>query len=188
VKIYKVTNRANGKVYIGQTAQALSKRRKSHERVASDFSKGKITYFIWALREYGTESFSWEVLCECESPEDLNEKERMYIEFFDSSNPDFGYNATDGGSGTKHEREVDIGRALPEGLVVDRTWLQERGFDRPAVDYFIRSGKLEAVAHGVYRKPGPALKWQNVVYSLSELGYRLHVGHLSALAFHGFSH
>jgi hypothetical protein len=79
-------------------------------------------------------------------------------------------------------------RDLQEGLLVDRAWLQHHGFDRPAVDYYLRSGKLEAVAHGVYRKPGPALKWQNVIYSLSELGYRLHVGYLSALAFHGFQH
>ena len=78
--------------------------------------------------------------------------------------------------------------ALQEGLLVDRAWLQNHGFDRPAVDYYLRSGKLEAVAHGVYRKPGPALKWRNVVFSLTELGYRLHVGHLSALAFHGFQH
>ena len=77
---------------------------------------------------------------------------------------------------------------LQEGLLVDRVWLRNYGFDRPAVDYYLRSGKLEAVAHGVYRKSGPALKWQNVVYSLSELGYQLHVGHMSALAFHGFQH
>ena len=83
---------------------------------------------------------------------------------------------------------ASLDAVLQEGLLVDREWLQDHGFARPAVDYYLRSGKLEAVAHGVYRKPGPALKWQNVVYSLSELGYRLHVGHLSALAFHGFSH
>ena len=77
---------------------------------------------------------------------------------------------------------------LQEGLLVNRAWLQDHGFDRPAVDYYLRSGKLEGVAHGVYRRPGPALKWQAVVYSLSELGYRVHVGHLSALAFHGFQH
>ena len=81
-----------------------------------------------------------------------------------------------------------IDTVLQEGLLVDRTWLRDHGIDRPAVDYYARSGRLEAVAHGVYRKPGPALKWQNVVYSLHELGYRLHVGHQSALAFHGFQH
>ena len=77
---------------------------------------------------------------------------------------------------------------LPEGRLVDRGWLKNNGMDRPTVDYYLRSGKLERVAHGVYRKPGPQLKWQNLVYSLSVLGYRVHVGHLSALAFHGYLH
>ena len=77
---------------------------------------------------------------------------------------------------------------LPEGQLVDRRWLRDRGLDRPAVDYYIRSGKLERILHGVYRKPGPPLKWQNIVYSLSGLGYWIHVGHLSALAFHGYQH
>jgi hypothetical protein len=77
---------------------------------------------------------------------------------------------------------------LPEGRLVDRAWLQEHGIDRSAVDYYLRSGKLKRVTQGVYRKPGPPLKWQNLVYSLSLLGYRVHVGHLSALAFHGYQH
>ncbi len=67
----------------------------------------------------------------------------------------------------------------------DPTWLREQGFDRPAVDYFLRSGKLVAVGRGVYRKLGHSLKWQNVVYSLSQLGYHVHVGHVSALKHHG---
>lgn len=83
---------------------------------------------------------------------------------------------------------ASLDQALPEGLLVDRAWLQQRGFDRPAIDHYLRSGKLDAAARGLYRKPGPTLKWQNVIYSLSELGYRVHVGHLSALAFHGFQH
>lgn len=77
---------------------------------------------------------------------------------------------------------------VQEGVLVNRTWLKRKGVDRPAVDYYIRSGKLEAVARGVYRKPGPPLKWQNIVYSLQLLGYQVHVGHSSALQYHGFQH
>jgi len=53
---------------------------------------------------------------------------------------------------------------LPEGQLVNRTWLKARGFSRPRVDYALRAGKLEAVARGVYRRPGPPLKWEHVVY------------------------
>ena len=33
---------------------------------------------------------------------------------------------------------------LPDGQVVDRAWLKLRGFDRPRVDSFVRSGALQA--------------------------------------------
>lgn len=81
-----------------------------------------------------------------------------------------------------------ISSVLQEGLLVNRTWLKKSGFDRPAVDYFLRSGKLEAVTHGIYRKPGPPLKWQNVVYSLQLLNYKVHVGHMSSLKYYGYQH
>ena len=77
---------------------------------------------------------------------------------------------------------------LQDGLLVDRTWLYERGIKSTAVDYYVRSGELEAIAHGVYRKPGPRLKWENVLYSLNQLGYICHVGHSSALRYHGLEH
>ena len=77
---------------------------------------------------------------------------------------------------------------LQEGLIVDRKWLHDKGFYRPTVDYYLRLGKLKAVARGVYRKPGPPLKWESIVYSLSLLGYHVHVGHKTALSRHGYRH
>ncbi len=77
---------------------------------------------------------------------------------------------------------------LPDGLVVDRAWLADRGFERPLVDYYLRSGALVPVARGAYRRPGPPLKWEHVVYSLQELGYSVHVGGRSALELQGFAH
>lgn len=76
----------------------------------------------------------------------------------------------------------------PEGLLVDRRWLSARGVGRPTVDYYVRSGRLVSVARGLYRRPGPPLKWQHVVYSLGELGYRVHVGGRSALELRGLAH
>jgi len=77
---------------------------------------------------------------------------------------------------------------LPDGLVVDYGWLAKRGFKRPLVDYYLRSGALVPVARGAYRRPGPPLKWEHVVYSLQELGYKVHVGGRSALELQGFAH
>ncbi len=77
---------------------------------------------------------------------------------------------------------------LPEGLVVDRAWLADRGFERPLVDYYLRSGALVPVARGAYRRPGPPLKWEHIVYSIQGLGYSVHVGGRSALELQGFAH
>jgi hypothetical protein len=77
---------------------------------------------------------------------------------------------------------------LPDGQVVNRNWLKSKGFNRTTVDYFVRSGKLERVGHGVYRRPGPQLKWEHIVYSLQELDYPIHVGGRSALDLQGMAH
>lgn len=77
---------------------------------------------------------------------------------------------------------------LPDGQVVDRTWLHNKGYERSTIDYYIRSGKLESVGRGVYRRPGPPLKWEHLLYSLGELGLTLHVGGRSALDLQGYEH
>jgi len=82
----------------------------------------------------------------------------------------------------------DLAAELPEGLLVNNNWLNNKGFKRPLVDYYVRSGKLEAVVRGVYRRPGPPLKWQHVVYSLQAMGFSVHVGGRSALDHQGLAH
>lgn len=85
-------------------------------------------------------------------------------------------------------QHASLADTLPEGQLANRAWLKARGFDRPRVDYYLRTGALEAVARGVYRRPGPPLKWEHVVYSLQELGYDVHVGGRSALELQGLPH
>jgi len=85
-------------------------------------------------------------------------------------------------------RRPSLADTLPEGQLVNRSWLKSRGFDRPLVDYYLRTGALQAVTRGVYRRPGPPLKWEHVVYSLQELDYDIHVGGRSALELQGLAH
>lgn len=88
----------------------------------------------------------------------------------------------------KDQQRESLVKRLPEGQVVDRNWLENQGFKRPLVDYYLRSGALAALARGAYRRPGPPLKWEHIVYSLQELGFSLHVGGRSALELQGFAH
>ena len=95
--IYLATNKTNGKKYVGYTTLTLEERVKTHVRK----SKSKTHYFYLfknALRKYGPESFSWEVLEYCASVEECWDKEKYYIEKINTISP-LGYNLTYGGNG-----------------------------------------------------------------------------------------
>ena len=98
--IYKVTNLINNKIYIGQTKQDLKNRKRQHKYF---LKKQNNNLFHNALRKYGFENFTWEILCECDSKEELDEMEFHYINqyrtFWKFSDCN-GYNLTLGGEGT----------------------------------------------------------------------------------------
>lgn len=93
--IYKVTNIITGKIYIGKTKQGLEIRKKSHlfnYKKESEY----ISYFYRALQKYGEENFIWEIIDYGVSDKQLNEKEKEWIWLYNSNNPNFGYNMTNG--------------------------------------------------------------------------------------------
>ncbi|MDP1897359.1 MAG: AbiEi antitoxin N-terminal domain-containing protein, partial [Sulfurimicrobium sp.] len=66
---------------------------------------------------------------------------------------------------------------LEEGLLAPTGWLEGQGYSRALISRYVGSGWLVSPARGVYRRPGPPLKWQHVVASLQLLaGSYLHVG------------
>jgi group I intron endonuclease len=94
--IYKCTNKINGKAYIGQTIKALEERIKGH---SYETVRGVRRPFYNALRKYGFENFTWEILDEStEIREILNSLERFYIKKFNTLVPN-GYNLAPGGEG-----------------------------------------------------------------------------------------
>lgn len=93
--IYKVTNKVNGKIYIGLTTFTIFKRMRGHY----NSSKTPKFHFHLALKKYNEEDFVWEVIDRCESGQydDLKEMEVAWINYYDSYNN--GYNSTLGGEG-----------------------------------------------------------------------------------------
>ena len=91
--VYKHTS-PNGKVYIGITSQKLNRR----------FRDGKGYYnnkhFYNAIKKYGWDNFSHEVLFDNLTEEEAKLMEQFYIALYDSINPKNGYNQTLGGEGT----------------------------------------------------------------------------------------
>ena len=94
--IYKVTNKRNGKCYIGQTVKTLNERKSCH--VNDAINKRHNMYFHKAIMKHGIDNFIWCTLCKCLSREELNYKELNYIKEFNTLAPN-GYNLTMGGNG-----------------------------------------------------------------------------------------
>lgn len=93
IGIYKIENKINCKVYIGQSI-AIKKRWQQHKYEARTGESQAPLYL--ALRKYGIENFSFEVLEECPQ-ELLDEKEAFWIAYYKSNDRDFGYNILSGG-------------------------------------------------------------------------------------------
>lgn len=92
VGIYKITNKLNGKSYIGQ-AHCIEMRKLQH--FAALRSSGK-SWYPEARHECGNvdEDFEFTILQEC-SPDELDELEEYWINYYDSYNN--GYNHTKDG-------------------------------------------------------------------------------------------
>jgi group I intron endonuclease len=92
--IYKITNKLNGKAYIGQTTKANPFHRiDKHFRCKSNHN---VYYLQSAIRKYGEEHFSVEILETASNIDNLNQLEIHYIEQFKTLAPN-GYNLKSGG-------------------------------------------------------------------------------------------
>jgi len=87
--IYLTTNNIREKVYVGKL---VNERKKTY--------LGSGTYVRRAIKKYGKENFSRITLEDGITDHDyLCEREKYWIAFYDSTNPDVGYNLTEGGGG-----------------------------------------------------------------------------------------
>lgn len=94
--IYLVTNKINGSVYVGQTTLTLEQRKSYHERESLCEHRSTVKFHN-ALLKYGFENFVWEALCECDSQEELDYYEQLYIAQYNACDRIKGYNLKLGG-------------------------------------------------------------------------------------------
>lgn len=73
--------------------------------------------------------------------------------------------------------------------VMTRARLKQLGITPQHTQKYVASGWVEAVGVGVFKRPGAGLTWQGALHSLqTQLGLKVHVGALTALAAEGHSH
>lgn len=102
--IYKITNKINDKIYIGQTTLTLQERIYNYRKEYKWSSN--IRPIIAALRKYGIENFNWEIIDYATNKQELDEKERCWIKKLNTLVPN-GYNIEIGGNGPgKHNEET----------------------------------------------------------------------------------
>lgn len=105
--IYKITNKENHKIYIGQSVN-IEARWRRHKSIPT-YLQDKPLYR--AFNKYGIDNFTFEIieLCPISS---LNDREKYWIHYYDSYNN--GYNLTTGGDGNPNnivklsDEDIDI--------------------------------------------------------------------------------
>lgn len=123
--IYKITNKINGKCYIGQTTKGFDKRYVYQGEDIEKVYKYHLTmkkydnyneHLFRSIEKYGVDSFEViKVFDVAFSQIELNIKEKFYIKLFKSNERDFGYNINEGGEGNsrpcKEETKIKISKA-----------------------------------------------------------------------------
>jgi len=93
---YKITNLVNEKIYIGITTTSMGNRISSYKS-ATKSQKSNKHRVIMAMKKYGFENFSFEIVFETNSKEELKKKEIELIKFYNSTDTSIGYNVSPGG-------------------------------------------------------------------------------------------
>lgn len=105
-RVYKITNKVNGKIYIGETLSTIEKRFRQH--CCDAYNKTYWDYYFYrAIRKYGIENFQITELQQITNSDrkvlksQILELEENYIKEYNSFR--FGYNSNSGG---RHPLEV----------------------------------------------------------------------------------
>ena len=100
--VYLVTNKKNGKVYVGKTEKSLNSRWRHHIR---DARRGSPFRFHQAIRKYGEAAFEAGELCRASSAQELDALERFFTVLCRATEFTIGYNSVVGGGPSEYNKK-----------------------------------------------------------------------------------
>jgi hypothetical protein len=76
----------------------------------------------------------------------------------------------------------------PSGIVLLSSWLQSQGYSHDLQQRYIKSGWLESIGTGAYKRAGDRITVYGAIYALQQQAMnQIHIGGNSALRLHGIS-
>lgn len=105
--IYKIINKIDNKIYIGQTRVTEPQRWQQHVWYAYNCPNKDSLLLCYAIKKYGKENFQRETLEECDN-DSLNEREIYWIDYYNSANRKIGYNLSLGGDACSKYSDTEI--------------------------------------------------------------------------------
>jgi group I intron endonuclease len=127
--VYKITNKFNNKIYIGQTTRSLNSR-------ISKYKKGLTNpYFSNSIKKYGWDSFEIEVIDTANNIDELNFKEIKYILEYKSTDSEYGYNIESGGNNSiVSDSTKDKMSTSHKGIKQSDEWINNRIYKKGSED------------------------------------------------------
>ena len=147
IGIYKITNIVNSKSYIGQSRN-IEKRIAKHKKTPFNPNSQEYNNILYKdIRKYGLEKFTFEILEECELIK-LNEREIYWIDYYESCNPEKGYNLSSGGDNNAPGKIKDKVNEIINIL---------RNTNTPIIEI----AKMYKVAYGTILDINSGISWHN---------------------------
>ena len=177
IGIYKITNKINNKVYIGQSIH-IEERWKQH--INATISGEQVLYK--AFRKYGLENFTFEIIEECLQSK-LDEREIYWSKQYNSLVPN-GYNMIE--CGNAPSGEYNPNSKYPTELIYDirkRVYLDYESPESVLQDY-IEMGRtyFYEILHGDFRvEEGSGVELIHSLHSVGEANSRTQLTNIDVL-------
>jgi group I intron endonuclease len=154
--IYKTTNLITGKFYVGK------------DKYNNPNYLGSGIKIKDAIKNYGKQNFIKEILEYCNSYEHMNQKEKYWIEKYNSTNSFIGYNISSGGDGgdtfTNHpNKELYRKRISEASSETNKKLLNKRRID--SLKLWQQNSYKENVKKGLekaMKKQGYKIEWEKI--------------------------